>query len=198
MFFQTADRRRTFFNFFKSKEYNRVRFGDYGSKELETHQLRKMPIPKPYVRFRKVYINRLLGESTLKFLRDAKESFVGSAIHFSINAILQNKDMRNQMHYLLQNVFHKPSYISVNGSYLRFSELIVLTDGLPNCSRMKINFRRLGTISDEDAIRMLLDWLSSDKGAQNLQSDIGKKHLIVDRFPRRFILDLVQQIKDVS
>ncbi|KAI1707332.1 hypothetical protein Ddc_14886 [Ditylenchus destructor] len=76
MFFQTADRPHTFFNVFKSKEYNRVRFGDYGSKTLETHQLRKMPIPEPFIRFQKVYIFRLLVKSTLKFLRDAKNRFL--------------------------------------------------------------------------------------------------------------------------
>ncbi|KAI1697764.1 hypothetical protein Ddc_19537 [Ditylenchus destructor] len=199
MVFKTAERPLIFANFFKSRRFNGVRFGDYDSKDLETHQLRKMPIPEPYVRFRKVYIFRLLGESTLKFLCDAKESFVGSAIHFPMIHILDFdiQDMRNQMHYLFQHVFQKISYISVHGEcQRRLSELIAFTDGLPNCSRMKINFRSLGTISDEDAIRMLLDWLSSGKGARNLQSDIGKKHLILDRFPRRFILDMVQQFKD--
>ncbi|KAI1707324.1 hypothetical protein Ddc_14877 [Ditylenchus destructor] len=200
MFFQTADRPRTFLNFFKSKEYNRVRFGDYGSKELETHQLRKMPIPEPFIRFHKVYIFRLLGESTLKFLRDAKESFLGSAIHYSrhrMQRYMDNKDMRNQMHYLLQNVFQKPSYISVNHLYLGLSDLKVLTDGLPNCSRMKIRYG--SAISDEDDVRMILDWISIGKDvAQNPQRDTEKKHLLLHSFPRKIIMDLVHQIKDVS
>ncbi|KAI1707329.1 hypothetical protein Ddc_14883 [Ditylenchus destructor] len=180
MYFQTADRRRTFFNVFKSKEYNRVRFGDYGSKELETRQLRKMPIPKPFIHFQQVNIWTLLGKSILKFLRDAKESFVGSAIHYNMSDILDNKDMRNQMHYLLQNVFQKPSYISVNGPCLRLSKLKVLRDGLPN-----------------DTIRGVLGWVSSGKGmVQSSNRDSGKTHLVLNSFPRRIILDMVQQIKD--
>ncbi|KAI1707326.1 hypothetical protein Ddc_14879 [Ditylenchus destructor] len=195
--FETDERRRTFLNFFKSKEYNYVRFGDYGSKELETHQPRKMPISKPFVHFRKVYMSRFLGESTLQFLRDSKESFVGSAIHYSMIMIMDDKDMRNQMHYLFQNVFHKPSYISVNGLYKGLSDLKVLTDGLPNCSRMKIRYG--SARSYEDDVRMILDWISIGKDvAQNSQKDTVKKHLLLRNFPRKIIIDLVQQIKNVS
>ncbi|KAI1699946.1 hypothetical protein Ddc_18344 [Ditylenchus destructor] len=195
MYFQTADRRRTFLNFFKSKEYNYVRFGqNYNSKTLDTQQLRKMPIPKPFVRFRKVYIYTFLGESTLKFLRDAKESFVGSSIHYFMDDILDDQDMRNQMHYLFQNVFQKPSYISVRGSWLRISDLKVLTDGLPNCSRMKL-YMWCG--SSKGNVRMILDWISIGKDvAQNPQRDTEKKHLILRSLPRKIILDMVLQIKD--
>ncbi|KAI1699945.1 hypothetical protein Ddc_18343 [Ditylenchus destructor] len=156
-----------------------------------------MLVPKPYVRFRKVYIFRLLGESTLKFLRDAKESFVGSAIHYFTTSILDNKDMRNQMHYLFQNVFHKPSYISFHGPCLE-PKLEALTDGLVNCSKIKLQLRQSDDCN-EDTIRMVLNWFSNDKSmVQNPQRDTEKKHLVLQSFPRRFILNLVQQIKDVS
>ncbi|KAI1698806.1 hypothetical protein Ddc_18911 [Ditylenchus destructor] len=137
-YFITDERPRTFLNVFKSKQYNYIRFGGY--KTLETQQLKKLPIPGPFVHFQQVNIWRLLGKSTLKFLRDAKESFVGSAIHYSMINILDNKDMRNQMHYLLQNVFHKPSYISTSGSCWEISNLKVLPDELLICSRMKLYF----------------------------------------------------------
>ncbi|KAI1697765.1 hypothetical protein Ddc_19538 [Ditylenchus destructor] len=197
--FHTVKRPHTFLNVFKSRQFNCVRFGDYGSKELETHQLRKMPIPKPFIRFRKVLIWRLLEKSTLKFLCDAKESFIGSAIHYSMDDILDNKNMRNQMHYLLQNVFQKPSYISVTGPCLRLSNLKVLTDGLLNCSRMKLDiwcgFK--GALSDEDTIRMSLDWLNSGKSlVQSSQRDTVEKHLVLGYLHRKSILDMVQQIKD--
>ncbi|KAI1707328.1 hypothetical protein Ddc_14881 [Ditylenchus destructor] len=109
--------------------------------------------------------------------------------------ILDNKDMRNQMHYLFQNVFQKPSYISVDGPCLE-PRLKALTDGLPNWSRLKLKLYE-PDICNNDTIRMILDWLSNDKCvAKNLQRDTGKKHLVLQSFPRRFILNLVQQIKD--
>ncbi|KAI1695078.1 hypothetical protein DdX_19778 [Ditylenchus destructor] len=49
-----------------------------------------MPIPESYVRFQQVNIWRLLGKSTLQFLCDAKESFVGSAIHYPMKDIVED------------------------------------------------------------------------------------------------------------
>ncbi|KAI1707325.1 hypothetical protein Ddc_14878 [Ditylenchus destructor] len=167
-----------------------------------------MPIPKPFVRFQKVYIYRLLGKSTLKFLRDAKESFVGSAIHYSMTDILDNKDMRNQMHYLLQNVFQKPSHISVEWLVFTASraqsihrrhsmtKISCFPTGRPNCSRIKLQLWGREVCND-DTIRMLLDWLSNVKSmVQNPQRDTVQKHLELDCFPRWFILELVQQVKN--
>ncbi|KAI1699776.1 hypothetical protein DdX_17122 [Ditylenchus destructor] len=190
--FPRAKRPLSFLNIFKSRRYKCVRIPS--SITLETNQLQKKPIPEFYVHFRKVYIYRLLEESTLQFLRDAKESFTGSAIHYDLIDILYNKDMRNQMHYLLQNVFQKPSHIYMSWSCCPFSDLKVLTDGLQTCSRIKLEFWHDDIIPDKDIIRMLLDWLSSGRSLAHMDSI--EKHVILNHFPRCLILNIVQQIKD--
>ncbi|KAI1702810.1 hypothetical protein Ddc_16890 [Ditylenchus destructor] len=199
MFIETATRPDNFLNVFKpkqynSKQYNLVRF--CRSVDQSIDQLRKKPIPGPLIHFQKVYICGFLEESTLQYLRDTKESFTGSIIHFTMGDILNVNNMKSQMHYLLENVFHKTSYISMKGSCLEFLNLKVQTDGLPKCMSVKLKLW-VGPIK-EDPIRMLLDWLNSDNsGIDDSRMSDRKKHLILSSTPRRSITDMAFEDENV-
>ncbi|KAI1705535.1 hypothetical protein Ddc_15706 [Ditylenchus destructor] len=159
-----------------------------------------MPVPSPCIRFRDVYIYRIFGESMLQYLRNAKQSFIGSIIFYGMRE-LENTDMKRQMFYLLENVFHKPSYVFMYGYSTHFLNCVKRTEDLPNCTNVKLTlFEHFHVQSNfnEDSVRILVDWLQSSK---NVTSGSGqtltqKKHLTLIHFPRSVILNMVQQIRD--
>ncbi|KAI1702811.1 hypothetical protein Ddc_16891 [Ditylenchus destructor] len=90
---------------------------------IRSRQFKAMSPPGPFIRFRKVLISRFLGEKTLRFLRQTKESFIGSVIEFRFTHICDDKKMISQMNYLLQNIFNNPSsWFTMSGRCLQFSE----------------------------------------------------------------------------
>ncbi|KAI1704273.1 f-box-like domain-containing protein [Ditylenchus destructor] len=172
-----------------------------------TRHLKKMPAPSPFIRFRHVYMSRILGESTLQYLHNAKQSFIGSIIFYGI-CLLENSDIRRQMFYLLQNVFHKPSFVYMYGYAGDFLNLIKQAEDLPNCNNMKLtllaqtDLQQNATATDRDrnndVIRILLDWLQSGKNLSpgSEQACVQKKHLTLIHFPISVIVNMIQRIRN--
>ncbi|KAI1706516.1 hypothetical protein DdX_12976 [Ditylenchus destructor] len=75
--------------------------------------VQKIPIPEPFVRFGKyVHIQHCEDEALIRFLREAKESFLGCAMTIHFHSDIASDDEQNKLAYLFENAFIEPAEIN--------------------------------------------------------------------------------------
>ncbi|KAI1697421.1 putative RNA-binding protein EEED8.10 [Ditylenchus destructor] len=145
-------------------------------------------------------------------MHEAKNSFVGCNLFLDFTALVQSyrhnpdigKDVPDQVNYLLQNVFHKPSSLSFyseccSGS-IRILFQLLQAKALPNCNEMTLHLReRYSTVEqsicNQETNNAIIEWLKDSKNPSYDLDLRAKKHVILERYPRRLILDVVRQLR---
>ncbi|KAI1703180.1 hypothetical protein Ddc_16651 [Ditylenchus destructor] len=171
-----------------------------------TQRFTEMEPPAYFIRFRKVTIQSFIEESIIQFLCKAKNSFDGCNLFLDLTAIVQSyhhnpdieKNVADQVCCLLQNVFHKPSSLSLyskcSADSLRILFQLLQTNALSNCNDVTLHLREQYSAA-EQTNNDLIEWL---KNCRNQSCDLklrAKKHVILERYPRRLILNMIQQLR---
>ncbi|KAI1706476.1 hypothetical protein DdX_12935 [Ditylenchus destructor] len=146
----------------------------------------QLVVPGPFIRFRQVYIHRTQPETTVKFMEEIKESFIGCKLHSSI----PNK---KHLCYLLDNVFHSQISIKLTPmNWMSGTDLIHETKGMLNCNKLELHWHNRFT--SFLPINGLFNWLRAN-GTQGGEFHLANKHLILVHYPCQVIQEVVQQIR---
>ncbi|KAI1707116.1 hypothetical protein Ddc_14999 [Ditylenchus destructor] len=149
-----------------------------------------MPCPDQFVRFEKVTIHRYLEEDEIKFLLKSRESFVECELELSLTTSSEVAKS-DQIRYVLQNVFHRPSW--VEGNYDIINCKLLETNALLNCNKLEVY---PGRTWSEETISLLLDWLKCFGNLKSVSDEgTAKKHLILSRYPLQRIIPMIHRLK---
>ncbi|KAI1711000.1 hypothetical protein Ddc_13132 [Ditylenchus destructor] len=154
--------------------------------------VKEMPIPKPFVRFRQVWIEHCADEFLIEFLRDTHESFLDCNLKFEFCRNSIGTDVQNKLAYLLSNVFIKPARILINVYCALVHHQILQTKGLSNCNKLEIQFEFAKHKVARKFHCALLNWLQNEEH-ELVPSE--SKLLVLNNYPRKMILNMVQYLK---
>ncbi|KAI1697137.1 hypothetical protein DdX_18666 [Ditylenchus destructor] len=153
--------------------------------------VKKMGLPGPFIRFSKVTMRRCQDEPMLDFLLRSNESFLGCKFSVFCYNYKDRINVQNQVKYLLDNVFHSPSWVSFvqDTSWIGVLSPILQTKGVAYCDRLDVQVWQL-TLCDCATNRELIHWLEN----RPLQGRI--RHLVLKDYPKELIEDLVRNVRE--
>ncbi|KAI1699698.1 hypothetical protein Ddc_18454 [Ditylenchus destructor] len=153
--------------------------------------VKKMVLPGPFIRFSKVTMRRCQDEPMLNFLLHSNESFFACKFSVFCYNYKDSTNVQNQVKYLLENVFHSPSWVSLleDTSWIGDLYSILQTKGVLNCDRLEVHLWQL-TLCDRETNRELIQWLKNRLPQGRI------RHLILKRYPEKLIKDLVRNIRE--
>ncbi|KAI1701871.1 hypothetical protein DdX_15816 [Ditylenchus destructor] len=132
-----------------------------------------------------------------EYLRRAVESFVGCRLElftgYCNNPAGGPDSLHEQVIYLLQNVFHSPTWVKLETSYYLSNLPILHARVIPKCNRLEILFSELDDCT-HDTNSALLDWLTAKSNKEISGNE--KRHLVLERYSRSNILDMIQQVRN--
>ncbi|KAI1702802.1 hypothetical protein Ddc_16882 [Ditylenchus destructor] len=173
-------------------------------KDITSQTDNRRSVTSLFVRFGQVTLKHLQGQAMLKFLREARDTFVGCKLNISVVDCLKLVGMsqsyvREQVRYLLQNIFHSPLSVTICDQNWYDPESIIESKGCSNCCKLELHFNRKSARCNEITNRALLEWLDSGYKMQSdmsiCEKNVQKKHLVLESYPRKLTLSLIERIK---
>ncbi|KAI1708630.1 hypothetical protein DdX_11705 [Ditylenchus destructor] len=136
----------------------------------------------------KLSIRQQQEEAVMRYLHDAKESFIGCQLLITID--FPGPKTEQQLLYQLENVFQSPSRCLTIYKNLPQLRLFLNTKGISNCRWLKLWFRRNKSYTN-DTGSVLMQWI------RTWSSQNERSHLILTSCPRQFIMEIIKAIRNI-
>ncbi|KAI1708632.1 hypothetical protein DdX_11707 [Ditylenchus destructor] len=136
----------------------------------------------------KLSIRQQQEEAVMRYLHDAKESFIGCQLFIRID--FPEAKIETQLLYQLESVFQSPSRCLIMYWNLPQLRLFLNTKGISNCRWLKLWFC-INKSYTNDTGSVLMQWIRT-RSSQNERS-----HLILTSCPRQFIMEIIQGLRNI-
>ncbi|KAI1696721.1 hypothetical protein DdX_18896 [Ditylenchus destructor] len=153
----------------------------------------RMPIPESFVRFCNVTIKDCQDEALIEFLRNANGSFIGCRLSLGEFDHSLSNGTQDQLALLLSHAFLRPAEIWMNLNFASGIQQIMQTEGVSNCDKVHLHNNQLSYTQELHCA--LLSWFQSDGHEKRKPVQSYGRVLVLDSYPRRLIVDMVEHLK---